>query len=643
MPTVSFAPYAVPQFLDNAGQPISGGKLETYLAGTSTPAATYADSAGAVANPTSIPLDSAGRPSNSGALVDIRLDMAKSYKLVLRDSGGNIVRTVDNVLGGLPSKSVGSEAIADGAVTTQALADEAIDASKLTGDTQKLSEISGKLQFQQSGEGAPYLALLDKMRQRATLADFGAAGNGTTDDTEAFLRAVHEMKRRGRGTIYGNDGARYRTTGTVAIDQANIVLDLKRAEVLADFAPTAPQAAFEIGDGTVMDGVGIRNGRVTALNSSLNLDGVRYRKNVRRAVAYENLRVASFKRTGILFDELNWSIQGGFAPLIEACGTNLRIDDNGNSITIVGIGLDGADGLNAEILSCVSITFVGGYVQFAKTNGVLLGTSSIGSMQPCSSINFFGTYFEGNGNRHIVGTGGRGLSVIGSFFNCNGMTGPAINLVNWTGARIAGCTPSNLSVGAQRNFVELGAGCSGIYVSPDQAVTTLSDMLVGGEMSGYCQTPYPISTIPSASPINRGSMVMVQGSGTGSNRSVPYVCADVASGTRAYRRMGLAPRKSPVTTLGSGYTPNLGQYEIHDLTVGASGGTIANPTGPYEDGDQITFLLVNGAGTAGTVSWGTAYLTDLAATGAAGTKASVTFTYSSGRTAWIQTGKMEWK
>jgi hypothetical protein len=82
--------------LDNSGNPISGGKLCAYSAGTTTPLATYTDSALSVANTNPVILDSAGRAT-------VYLS-ATSYKFSLRTPGtdatcatGTIVWTQDNI------------------------------------------------------------------------------------------------------------------------------------------------------------------------------------------------------------------------------------------------------------------------------------------------------------------------------------------------------------------------------------------------------------------------------------------------------------------------------------------------------------------------------------------------------------------
>ena len=74
---------------DDNGNPLVGGKLYTYAAGTSNAQATYSDVSLSVANANPVVLDSAGR-----ATVYL---LASSYKFVLKDSSGNTIRTQDNV------------------------------------------------------------------------------------------------------------------------------------------------------------------------------------------------------------------------------------------------------------------------------------------------------------------------------------------------------------------------------------------------------------------------------------------------------------------------------------------------------------------------------------------------------------------
>lgn len=83
----------------NGSLPNSGGKIATYLAGTSTPQATYTTSAGSITNANPIILDVAGRPTDGSNLVEIWLVAGIAYKLVLQDSTGAPIATYDNIVG----------------------------------------------------------------------------------------------------------------------------------------------------------------------------------------------------------------------------------------------------------------------------------------------------------------------------------------------------------------------------------------------------------------------------------------------------------------------------------------------------------------------------------------------------------------
>ena len=82
------------QLFDNSGNVLSGGKIYTYAAGTTTPSPTYADTTGATANTNPIILNSAGRPAN-----EIWLTQQQLYKFVLKDSNDTLIATYDNIEG----------------------------------------------------------------------------------------------------------------------------------------------------------------------------------------------------------------------------------------------------------------------------------------------------------------------------------------------------------------------------------------------------------------------------------------------------------------------------------------------------------------------------------------------------------------
>lgn len=76
---------------DASGNPLSGGLLYSYAAGTSTPQSTYTDATMTVANSNPVVLDSAGR-------ANVFLDPTATYKFILRDSTNATIYTQDLVL-----------------------------------------------------------------------------------------------------------------------------------------------------------------------------------------------------------------------------------------------------------------------------------------------------------------------------------------------------------------------------------------------------------------------------------------------------------------------------------------------------------------------------------------------------------------
>jgi len=90
MATGTIAPSPVFTGFDSNGNPLAGGLLYTYIAGTTTPIATYTDVGLSVANANPIVLDSAGRAV-------IFLSPGGSYKFVLKTSAGAAVWTQDNI------------------------------------------------------------------------------------------------------------------------------------------------------------------------------------------------------------------------------------------------------------------------------------------------------------------------------------------------------------------------------------------------------------------------------------------------------------------------------------------------------------------------------------------------------------------
>jgi hypothetical protein len=82
------------QFFDNDGLVLTGGKIYTYAAGTSTPKATYTTSSGNIAHANPIVLDSSGRVPGGEVWL-----LASTYKFSVFTSANVLIGTYDNISG----------------------------------------------------------------------------------------------------------------------------------------------------------------------------------------------------------------------------------------------------------------------------------------------------------------------------------------------------------------------------------------------------------------------------------------------------------------------------------------------------------------------------------------------------------------
>lgn len=95
--TVALSPVGgvAQQFFDNNGQPLSGGKIYTYAAGTTTPQTCYTAATGITPHSNPIILDSAGRVPGG----EIWLTDSLQYKFVIYTSVDIQLGTYDNIIG----------------------------------------------------------------------------------------------------------------------------------------------------------------------------------------------------------------------------------------------------------------------------------------------------------------------------------------------------------------------------------------------------------------------------------------------------------------------------------------------------------------------------------------------------------------
>ena len=183
--SIALTPTPKQQFLDNNGNPLVGGKLYSFAAGTNTPLATYTDYTGLSANPNPVIMNARGEASVWLSPV--------AYKLKLVDASNVEIWTVDNITNIIPS-------------VPATLA--ASDGSSLIG-------------FIQAGTGAVAMTAQAKMRQYVNVDDFinlATFADGVTDVTSQIQNAITFAQTASNGHMEVRLSARkYRITGTLLV------------------------------------------------------------------------------------------------------------------------------------------------------------------------------------------------------------------------------------------------------------------------------------------------------------------------------------------------------------------------------------------------------------------------------------------
>ena len=114
----TLSPYIFNQYFDNNGAPTSGGMVFAYEAGTLVFKDTFADAEGTILNANPFILNSAGR--------GIFFLESGAYDFVIQDSLGNILETVDKVIGDVGSASFDAQSV-DNSVALKALVEGSSD------------------------------------------------------------------------------------------------------------------------------------------------------------------------------------------------------------------------------------------------------------------------------------------------------------------------------------------------------------------------------------------------------------------------------------------------------------------------------------------------------------------------------------
>ncbi|MFZ4388203.1 MAG: glycosyl hydrolase family 28-related protein [Chthoniobacterales bacterium] len=257
---------AAAQFFDNSGLVLTGGQLFTYLAGTTTPTATYTSSTAVAFHTNPIILDASGRVPNGG---EIWLADGISYKFVLKDANNVLIGTYDNIFNflgyslqeqtftatqsqtiftlttviytpGINTLNVyvnGSKQIAGTNYVETNSTTVTFSSGLNVGDIVEFTNAvaltlgttdAALVAYIPAGAGAVTTTVQAKLRESISVLDFGADKTGATNSTTAFTNAWTAANPQavfvpaGSYAITGTVTGKFYSLGTVTITSGTV-------------------------------------------------------------------------------------------------------------------------------------------------------------------------------------------------------------------------------------------------------------------------------------------------------------------------------------------------------------------------------------------------------------------------------------
>lgn len=482
------------QFFYTNGLPLVGGKVFTYAAGTTTPKATFSDSAGSVPNTNPIILDSRGE-----ALVY----WSGAYKVVLQDALGNTLYTVDNY------------------VTDPA----AIAAAALAASNATLQGSTGASLVGFQGSGTTTLRTVqDKLRDVISVRDYGAVGDGVTDDTAAIQAAFNALPIVG-GKIVFPLGGWWRVEGTISITKACLVEGQGITNKTNLIKTTSANTPFF---NVAIEGVTLRDLSLTGIGKTAATSGYFAVTTTVAAGRFmmERVQISQVANGVSLLSNIFTMRDVEVRDYKPAVGVGFQVDQSGvtdgvgefsncvtqtaggvnspycgiNLVHAVGIQIGDCklmqSGISINIApptgkAVTSIDVVNTYCDTSINGGLVLSNSGAGSIQRLRfTSNWHSSSSSGSGIRIISGSNIQGLLVSSSelFANVNGISVEDNAVID--GAIVIGCTFSgnttaDISIGQNvQNFSIIGcrtgvhggfvASPTGLYINPGCANFTIN-------------------------------------------------------------------------------------------------------------------------------------------------------------------------
>jgi len=457
---VNLSPYGGvgAQFLDNSGNVLTGGKIFTYAAGTTTNQATYTTSAGNVPHSNPIILDASGRVPSGG---EIWLTDGSAYKFILRDANDVLIATYDNVTGinsnfvaftneqeiqtatagqtvfnlttttyqpGTNSLSVfvdGVNQYGPGAqyayfetdADTVTFVNGLHVGAEVKFTTSQLNSSASQSDAFQVSYTPPFTGSVttnvgNKLAQTLSVKDFGAVGDGVTDDTAAINAAISALIP-GQALYFPTTNSYYLFTSTITISAAYVTLISDSKSSGLRYTGTGP--AFIVANSffsmrnILLSSNGGAYGAGATSTFGVQISGIGNIGNM----LFNDVTIQNFGSDGISMQNgvFTVSINNCIIQANGGCGVASQInasDQNGNALNITASGIYGnaSDGVRWKA-SSLSITGANVF-EVNKGYGVNLTWGNVALSPLPAGFVIAGNYFENNllGQINLDGEGG---------------------------------------------------------------------------------------------------------------------------------------------------------------------------------------------------------------------------------------------
>ena len=435
------------QFFTNTGAVLTGGKLYTYAAGTTTPATAYTSSNGATAWTNPIVLDAAGRVSGSG---EIWLTDGINYKFVLKDSNDVLIATYDNVSGinsnfisftnqqqivvatanqtvfnlsisyqvatnslsvfvdGVNQYGPGAQYAYTETSSTSVTFTNGLHVGAVVKFTTAQQQGSGAVNASQvtynpAGAGAVATNVQAKLRQSVSVMDFGAIGNGVANDTAAIQAAIAS----GAQEILFPEGTYL--TSPILIDNRNFLTFRGLGNPTIMF--TGGSYGFRLGNPT--HATFARIIRFESLVISTNA-ALAVALDMQSAIdcSFKNIRIQDPSNLITLGLYLEWSWDNTFYDLVVKALNGLEFNDQANKNSIYGGRFESTD-------STVGTGILSSFGTANICSGIDVSSWKYGyKIEGCAGFVIQGNYFEANTTNDIFIQGSAsGIVIEGNFFD----------------------------------------------------------------------------------------------------------------------------------------------------------------------------------------------------------------------------------